>query len=65
MQEMNDYFKYMSLDQAKWHRARMLYYRAQKRLFKKHSEGYKAASKLEQKHAFSFWECMNYYKELV
>lgn len=65
MFDLDNYFKYMSLDQARWHRAKMLHYRGQKKLFVKNSRGYKAASKLEQKHAVMFWEMMNYYKEIA
>lgn len=48
----------MAKDGARFNRARMLFYREQKKHFKKNTPGYKAAARLEMKHAGLFWGMM-------
>lgn len=53
-----NYWVYLAQESARFHRARMLHYRAEKRIFERGTKGYKAASRLEIQHAFQFWEMM-------
>lgn len=53
-----NYWVYLAQESARFHRARMLHYRGEKKIFDKKTKGYKSALKLEMEHAQRFWEMM-------